>query len=71
MTKPLLVLVMHVIGSENGLNYLDQSQSEVKLNKCNPGFLFHTQLKLLEPFCRVIPQLVTVTVLSRWLDFRE
>ena len=71
MTKPLLVLVLPVIGSESGLNYLDQSQSEVKRNKCNPGFLFHTQLKLLESFCRVIPQLVTVTVLSRWLDFRE
>ena len=71
MTKPLLVLVLPMIGSDSGLNYLDQSQSEVKRTKCNPGFLFHTQLKLLESFCRVIPQLVTVTVLSRWLDFRE
>ena len=50
MTKSPLVLVLPVIGSESGLNYLDQSQSEVKRNKCNPGFLFHTQLKLLESF---------------------
>ena len=71
MTEPLLVLILPMIGSDSGLSYLDQSQSEVKRNKCNPGFLFHTQLKLLESFCRVMPQLVTVTVLSRWLDFRE
>ena len=36
--KSRLVLGLHLIGREGGARFLDQSQSEVKQNQCNPGF---------------------------------
>ena len=38
-SKSCLVLVLHLIGWESGVRFLDQSQSEVKQNHSNPGKL--------------------------------
>ena len=38
-SKSCLVLVLHLICWESGVSFLDQSQSEVKQNQCNPGKL--------------------------------
>ena len=38
-SKSCLVLVLHLIGWESGVRFLDQSQSEVKQNQSNPGKL--------------------------------
>ena len=42
MTKSRLVLVLHMIGLEGGASFLDQSQSAVKQNQCNPGLLWYS-----------------------------
>ena len=39
VTKWQLVLVLYLIGLESGASFLDQSQSIVKKNQCNPGLL--------------------------------
>ena len=40
-TKSWLALVLYLIGRESGASFLNQSQSEVKQNRCNPR-LFST-----------------------------
>ena len=35
-----VVLVLFLISSDGDLRYLDQSQSKVNQNRCDPGFLF-------------------------------
>ena len=42
-----LPLVLHLIGWEGGVGFLDQSQSEVKQNQSNPGLLSKLNWKLL------------------------
>ena len=50
-TKSWLVLVLHLIGREReierGVSFLDQSQSKIKQNQCNPGLLSALNWKLL------------------------
>ena len=38
-TKSWLGLVLYLIGRESGASFLNQSQSEVKQNRCNPRLL--------------------------------
>ena len=40
VTNSRLVLVKHLIGWEGGTSFLDQSESEVKQNHCNPRLLW-------------------------------
>ena len=42
MTKSRLVLVLRLIGYEDGASFLDQSQSVVKQNQCNPDYFRHS-----------------------------
>ena len=44
-TKSWLDLVLHVIALKSGVSFLDQSQSEVMQNQCNPELL-STQLRI-------------------------
>ena len=47
-TKLWLISVLLPIGWESRASYLDQSQSEVRQNQCNPGKISILSLKLLE-----------------------
>ena len=47
VTKSWLVLVLHLIGWERGASFLDQSQSKVTQNRCNPRLLSKLNWKLL------------------------
>ena len=47
-TKSWLISVLLPIGWESRASYLDQSQSEVRQNQCNPGKISILSLKLLE-----------------------
>ena len=39
MTKSRLFLVMHLIGREDDVRFLDQSQSKVLKNQSDPGLI--------------------------------
>ena len=46
VSKSRLVLVVHLIGWEDGVSFLDQSQSEVTHNQNIPEFTFDTHFKI-------------------------
>ena len=47
VTKSWLVLVLHLIGWERGVSFLDQPKSKVTQNQCNPRLLSKLNWKLL------------------------
>ena len=54
VTKSQLVLVLYLIFSDGCTSFLDQSQSVVKQNQCNPGLLSTVDLNLLYYFITAI-----------------
>ena len=46
VSKSRLVLVVRLIGWEDGVSFLDQSQSEVTQNQNIPEFTFDTHFKI-------------------------
>ena len=56
MTKSRLVLVLNLIGWENGASFLGKLESEVKQNRSNPGVTIDTQLKIVFNFETITSQ---------------
>ena len=71
-TKLYLVLALHLIGRESGTSFLVPWRNEVKQNRCNPGFILETHLKLLYQVTAIAGVRDTISHLSlskreRWL----